>query len=395
MTNLQKAQLKLEERRRELGKLLDLEERGDDFTDKLAAAKKAVESASDEVGAAGLTETPVEEHRAVTSDGVELREMLGRANIGHMFESAVGARVIDGVEAELQQHYKLPANSIPVAMLEERAAATQTGDEPGSDRPVIPQLFPAGAAAFAGVSIETVPSGQAQYPVLTTGAIVRFPTQGADADETTGAFTISTLTPKRLQAAFSYQVEDASVFSYMPDALRQNLSDALQAKLDFMILTRSGDGLLDFGTDPPTPGAATTAAAFIASVYDGVDGLYAMDASEVRLLVGSGASGSYGKMGGLAVATGSDINVAQKIDQVSGGLRVSGHVPAYGSNRQEAVVIKGPARRNCVAAVWAGVQLIPDMVTRAKQGEVILTAVMLYDFKIVREAGYTRHRFRS
>ena len=394
MDALQKVQIKLEERRRELNKLLDLEERGEDFQDKLGAAKKAIEDCQIEVSAAALAQPEREEHRTETPEGAELREMVDQANIGYIFQGVVGHRIVDGVERELQQHFKLAPNVVPLEMLERRAAATFTGDEPASARPVIPQLFPASAAAFAGVSIETVPSGESQYPVLTTGATAHTPAQGADAAETTAAFDITTLTPKRISAGFSYQLEDAAVMAYLDGALRQNLSDALQAELDKQILRRS-DGLLGFGTNPSTPGAETTAAQYLAAIYDAVDGIYAQDAAAIRMLVGSGANGVYAHMGGTFRGNSAADNIATLIGRLSGGLRVSGHIAAYSSNHQESVVIKGPARRNCVAAVWQGVQIIPDMVTRAREGEVKLTAVMLYDFSVVREDGYKRHRFRT
>ena len=396
MTALQKAMLRLEEKRRELSKLLDVETRGADFMDQLETAKRAVEAVQSEVQAAGLVDDtpPVEEHRTDSPGGVELRSMLDGANMGNFINSVMGGRSPDGVEKELQDHYKLQPNAIPLPMLELRAAATFTGDEPASASPVVPQLFPNSVSAFCGVAIEQVPAGLSTWPVLTTGVTVHKPGQGNDAAETTGTFKITSLTPKRLQGGFSYQIEDAAALGFLDAALRENLSDALQSELDKTILTRTSDGLLDKGTDPGTPGSASTAAQYLAAVYGGVDGLYAQDASEVRMLVGSGASGTYGHMGGLPVATGSDINAAEKVADVSGGLRVSGHVPAYASNRQEAVIIKGPARRNTVAAIW-GITLIPDEVTRTTQGEIRLTAVMLADFAILRTDGYKRHRFRT
>ena len=177
-----------------------------------------------------------------------------------------------------------------------------------------------------------------------------------------------------MQAAFSFQVEDAAVFSFMPDALRMNLSDALQAELDKQILVRSSDGLLAFGTAPSTPGTATTQAIYLAALFAAVDGLYADMASEVRMVVGSGANGAYQHMGATFRGNNSDDNLVTLWNRLSGGLRVSGHVPAYGSNHQEAVVIAGPPRRNCVAALWQGVQLIEDRISRASEGEVKLTA---------------------
>ena len=41
-----------------------------------------------------------------------------------------------------------------------------------------------------------------------------------------------------------------------------------------------------------------------------------------------------------------------------------------------------------VAAIWSGVTLIPDEITRAKQGEIVITAVMLAAIKILRADGF-------
>ena len=56
MNGIQKLQLRLEERRKELAQLLDNEERSEDFQDKLGVAKKAIENAQTEVAAAALAE---------------------------------------------------------------------------------------------------------------------------------------------------------------------------------------------------------------------------------------------------------------------------------------------------------------------------------------------------
>ncbi len=177
---------------------------------------------------------------------------------------------------------------------EQRAAATTTGDEPNTERPVIGQLFPQGAAAFCGVSIETVGAGETIYPVLSTGATVHEPGESTAATESTAAFTIETLTPKRLQASFAYTVE-AAVFATMPDALRQNLNDALQNELDKKILVRTSDGLLDFGTDPDTPASASNYAAYSDAMFEAVDGLYANMIGDTRMLVGSSIYAHMGK----------------------------------------------------------------------------------------------------
>ena len=72
---------------------------------------------------------------------------------------------------------------------------------------------------------------------------------------------------------------------------------------------------------------------------------------------------------------------------IGGGVRVSPHIAAVASTKQKSVVRLG-ARRDAVAGLWAGITLIPDEVTRAKHGEIVITAVMLAAVKILRADGF-------
>ena len=90
-------------------------------------------------------------------------------------------------------------------------------------------------------------------------------------------------------------------------------------------------------------------------------GKYANSISEVRMLLGSTI---YAQMGGTLVATTTDVSVAEKMERILGGVRVSGHVPDYAANKQDALVVKGPPRRNTVAALWDGVQIFEDNVSQ-------------------------------
>ena len=90
-----------------------------------------------------------------------------------------------------------------------------------------------------------------------------------------------------------------------------------------------------------------------------------------------------------------DDSALDSLNRVSGGVRVSAHVAAKtNANVQEAVVARGKQYRHAVAPIWEGVSLIPDEVTKAATGEIVLTAVMLMNFKIIREAGYKRFSFK-
>ena len=42
--------------------------------------------------------------------------------------------------------------------------------------------------------------------------------------------------------------------------------------------------------------------------------------------------------------------------------------------------------------MWGGVTLIPDEVTKAANGQIVLTAVMLYAVKLLRQGGFYKQQ---
>ena len=73
------------------------------------------------------------------------------------------------------------------------------------------------------------------------------------------------------------------------------------------------------------------------------------------------------------------------------GVRVSAHVPGVASHRQNCVVRLG-MRRDMVAPIWEGVTLIPDEITKAGTGQIVITAVMLFAVKILRAAAFYKQQ---
>ena len=71
---------------------------------------------------------------------------------------------------------------------------------------------------------------------------------------------------------------------------------------------------------------------------------------------------------------------------------VSAHVPPVASNRQNALIRLGMERGAAVQPMWQGVSLIVDEVTRATQGEIVVTAVMLSNFAITRAAQFSKRQ---
>ena len=236
----------------------------------------------------------------------------------------------------------------------------------------------------------TVAVGDAVYPVLTTNADAGTPAENATQAETTGSFSANVLTPSRIQASFFYSREDQARFSGMGEALRSNLSEALADKLDQEILAGSS-GLLNGTILANHAASAITSYASYRSelAYGRVDGTFAGSVGELKVVMGAA---TYGHAAAAFRSTNAGDRAAlEDLMSVTGGVKVSAHVPAVSGNKQN-VVIRLGSRRDYVAPIWEGVTLIPDEITKAASGQIVVTAVMLYSAKLLRAEGFFKQQ---
>ena len=327
---------------------------------------------------------------ARTAEGTEYRSMLDRANLGAIFDVLMAHQNPTGVEAELQQHHNLGGNQIPLDMLrghggggrgrmQERAVTPGATNVGQNQQPAIPYVFPQSAAVFLGVDMPTVPVGDAVFPVLTGTLSVGTPAENAAQAETTGSFSSDVLTPARIQASFFYSREDRARFAGMDAALRENLSDGLADGLDDQIL--SGTNGLFTGTNLPN-NAQTTDDTFESYLnhlcWDQIDGRYASMTSDLAMVVGAA---TFKDLGGTYRNDSVDRSALDRLMELTSGVRVSAHVPGPASNRQNVVIRRGMSA-TAVAPTWEGITIIPDEVTKAGEGQIVITAVMLYAMKV-------------
>ena len=76
-------------------------------------------------------------------------------------------------------------------------------------------------------------------------------------------------------------------------------------------------------------------------------------------------------------ANNADYSALDAIDRKTAGVRVSAHVPEVASNKQNALIRLGMHDRAVLQVLWDGVTLIPDEITKAKTGEIAITAILL------------------
>ena len=355
-----------------------------------------------EIRAALVAENVTETNTLDDAENRELRALADKASIGRIMSASIEHRAIDGAEAEIQAHYKLDGNQIPLIMLrgerETRAVTPAPGDVGQTQSTIIPGVFPMACAAFLGVDMPTVGVGEAVFPVLTTNAIPGVPAEnaipsgtGIDSEGfTTGAFSADALSPGRIQAAFFNSREDRARFSGMDESLRMNLTDALSDKLDQQVLNGS-EGLFN-GTNLANHNvsAVTTYALYKSQLaYGRVDGMWASGVGDLRIVCGSG---TYAHAATQYRGNNADQSALDELIDKTSGVKVSAHVPAVASNKQNSGYPPGYAKRDMVAPIWEGVTIIADEVTKASTGQIVITAVMLYAVKILRTGGFYKQQ---
>lgn len=333
---------------------------------------------------------PVETRHKTDGEGREMRALIERCNVGVIFDSAVEKRSLsDGPEKELQTHHGLGENQIPLALLETRAVSPAPSDVGQNQSEIIPYVFPQSCAAFLSVDMPSVPVGEAVYPVLTSTLSVGTPAENAEQAETTGAFSADVMSPSRIQASFFYSREDRARFAGMDAALRQNLSDGLSDGLDKQIIAGTSGLLTGTNLADHNVSAVTDFANYISNFgYGRVDGRYASMTSELRSVMGAA---TYAHAGNAYRNSTTDRNAVDRLSEITGGIKVSSHVPAVASKKQNAVIRLG-SRRDMVSPVWEGVTIIPDEITKVKSGQIQITAIMLHAIKILRPDGFYKQQ---
>ena len=390
MTTSQRLAIRASEIRGRLAELAGVDSLDDETRSELEKLRNEYTDVETRSQAAILSEAadpPVETRHREEGDpeGREMRSLISKCNVGKIFDSALEHRSTDGAERELQEFHKLSENQIPLELLETRAVSPAPGQVGQNLEPIIPYVFPDSASRFLGIDMPTVPVGDSVFAVLTSELDVGTPAENATQAETTGAFSANVLSPSRLQASFFYSREDRARFAGMDEALRMNLSDGLSDGLDEQVLAGTNGLLSGTNLSNHNASAETTFEGYIQGFGFGrVDGRFASATSDLRAVMGSG---SYAHAGATYRNTSVDRNAVDRLMEITGGLKVSAHVPAVVSHKQNAVIRLG-MRRDMVVPLWQGISILDDQITKASSGQIVITAIMLHAVKIVRAAGF-------
>ena len=383
MTLTQKIQLRMSETREKVNDLVTAES-ADDISrrEKLTAELKAQE--------VELRAAIKAEDAANTSESREWADLNSRFDLGELFGNVLEHRASSGAIAEIQQERGLGANAIPTEMLMEKRAVTPAPSNVGQNQAQIEgYVFPNSIAAFLGIPSPIVPVGDATFPVLTSDPAPSTPAENDAQAETTGAFSANAISPARIQASFFWSREDAARMAGMGDALREALSGGIADKLDSEIIQGTNGLLTGTILANHNVNSVTGFSDYISDFgYSRVDGRYAASGADLRLVMGTA---TYAHAGGQYRHANADDVALDRLTEITGGVRVSTHVPAVNNSKQN-VLIRLGTRQDYVAPVWGSVTLVPDEVTKAANGQIILTAILLYGIRLLRSGGFYKQQ---
>ena len=342
-----------------------------------------------------------------------LRSLQGRASLGRYLSGFADGAALDGAERELAEHRGLavsgnviPWDALlpPARPVEIRADATTPGPATGNpvgQSEIVQRVFARAAVGRLGVAMPSVPVGTASYPVIGTGQSAAFVAADGAKEAAEGAITANTLDPKRLQARVQFRIEDAMVTRGLDPALGEDLRRALGDGLDKQIIgsgdanvrgflaTAANGGLADYAN----PSAEVTFATAAQQAARGVDGTYAGSEAECAWVIGTA---TYQKLASL-IQNNDSTSATERLRRLLRDFMASANIPDVASNVQSGILAKLGAddgAMNAVAPVWEGLKLIRDEVTGAASGLIVITAVALYNFKLVRADGFVRTKVK-
>ena len=377
--------------------LADIETRAADLEPQIRAARGAV---ADEQAA-----DPKDLGDPETRERLELRS---RVTIGSYMQAAIDGRGVDGAEAEFNQLVGLrAAGAFPLELLAppvEVRATTDTDSQTTQGR-WIDRLFADTAAAYLGVTMESVAPGVASFPVTTAGAAAA--QRGRTEAAANAAWTVGVkeLKPKRNAVRAVFSEEDAMRLPSLEESLRRDLGMALTEGVDRVIfvgddganeaagdiagLTTAANVVEQTVTQTNKVKPAETLAAFLAFI----DGKHASMVEDLNCVLSVGAHNLWAG----AIANSAAENQTLLAFLKANGLTcmTRGEIEAAtGNGKFGAFVGRGRGIAGAaVAAIWESATLIRDPYSGAASGEVALTLSHFWDFALPRPSNFGRIKF--
>ena len=413
MNDLTKIQLRQSEVRQELNKLASLDKPTKEQKTEMLALSEEYDTL--ETRFQVFAKTQEEEPTRNTEDGEqkEQKNLQNDIELRNYIVAAMDSKPLEGKEKEYNESRGIDMSSINVPWealipneakdddrLEARVdTVTNLSSTEATEnlQPIIPRIFQRTIARFLGIRMPSVGVGERQYILMSTGTTASMKAKSAEIDAGAATYNVETISPTRLTARYLFQIEDLATVKGLESSLRSDLRSVMSDEYDRQLLTGNGTapnfaGLFDADSglaDPADKTAVVDVAGAIDAVTGLIDGINAYGPGTIRFLFGPPTIQKLAK----TFITSTDTSALDMISRLSGGYRVSARVPAQTASKNQEYL----ATRNngiAVSPMWPTLSLIRDVYSGASKGQVALTAIALYGFKIIRTNGFVRGKFK-
>ena len=352
----------------------------------------------------------------------ERRELRSKASLTEYLLARMQGRMLAGAEAELQTAAEVRDGAIPLELwntpdtIEQRqtdvvsAAPGTTGVNLDRIRPAV---FANSIASRLGIEMPRVMSGTYASATISTSLTATAEAKSGRADATAAAFTVTSVTPKRISARLAIAIEDVAAVGQanFESILRENLSLVLSDQLDDQAINGNGTapnltGIFERLTDPTAPTAVADFDAYAAAHAGGVDGLWSNTIKDVSIVVGATTYQHASRTFQTATNYKGELSAAAYAMTNAGGLWTNERMPDASSNVQQAILYRkgrsmmnmmnggAGAMRTAVCPHWNEVS-IDDIYSGSATGERFFTMhVLLGDVILVQPAAYSQISFQ-
>ena len=424
MTSAQKRLRELRDRQsKERGRMAELsliDELGDEQRAELDTIEKGTPDLERQTRAAVVAledEEKETETRAADNPDTEQRERIelrSKASLSTFLRCALSGQQVAGAEAELRA--AAGVNGIPLelwdvpAPTEQRASTEAPGTTGVNLDRIRPAVFANSIAPRLGIEMPRVESGTYASATILTSLAAESRGKGVAADATAATFQVTSVTPKRISARLSIQIEDVAAVGQanFEAILRENLSLVLSDELDDQAINGDGvspnlTGIFERLADPTVaPTAVADFDAFAAAHASGIDGLWSNGLKDVSIVCGPATMALAAKTFQTATNYKGELSAAAYAEANTAGFSTNKRMPAVVSDIQQGILYRrgrsmmggGGAMRTAVIPHWNEIS-IDDIYSGSASGTRHFTMhVLLGDVIMVQPAAYEQVQFK-
>ena len=344
----------------------------------------------------------------LSSEDREIRSLEGKAQFSDYVSAALEMRgVKDGAASEFNAALGLGGNQFPMQKLapsEVEIRQTTDTDTATIPRRWVDRLFYGTAAARLGITFESVPAGIASFPVTTAGGTSAQRARSQAASASAWTIGVTELKPTRNAINGIFSVEDIARVPSLEEAIVRDLRAAIVAQIDKTLFVGDSN---PSGTDYDIVGLQTASISeftltqakklkgpdTLEKFVELVDGLHSESLGDVSIVASVGSNKLW--MTTIVNSTASNQTVASFLREAGMSWSVRGEIDtntAAGDFGAYVSLGRGLAGA-AVVPVWSQGEMIRDVYTGAKKGEVNLTISTLFNFGLPRTANYKRLKF--